>query len=75
MALLNDTENNQEEQPSESKQDSESIGLIQNLSFLNSFITEFLSQYKTLKSLPWVNSNDILMIILLRILDLLLSGV
>ena len=72
--LKNDDDDNikdQQQQPQSSK----SIGLITNLSFLETFIDEYLAQYKLIKNARWINSNDIMIIILLRILDLLLAGV
>ena len=50
-------------------------GLITNTLFLNSLLSALLDSYKCIKKLPWIRNNDVLLVVLLRVLALFLSGV
>ena len=51
------------------------LGLISNALFLRSLLSALLEAYKCIKRLPWVRNNDVLLVILLRVLALVLCGV
>ena len=74
---VDEKEAEQQEEVSNNQKDKpiQRIGLITNLKFLKAFITEYLAHYKLIKKYGWINSNDVMLIIILRILDLLLAGV
>ena len=64
-----------EEENDDGKDQSESIGLINNRSFMASFITVFLQHFKSISKTGWIVSNEVLMVLLLRMIALFLAGV
>ena len=64
-----------EEENDDRKHQSESIGLINNRSFMPSFITVFLQHSKSISRTGWIVSNKVLMVLLLRMIVLFFAGV